>query len=274
MIFAFLFGIPFAWWIAILAILFIIDVACFAAEEYGWSVCIMSASLIGAMWIDHHAPHPWLSSNLHQLFLIYIPAYLGLGLATAFVKWILFAAKRVGWITDAKQKFDAKKFDPKKPDFKFKATDDASEELRKRLNRGAYDPHGPLGKLSDEDQAKYNARVVELAAQYEAEWTATLPAQKRQAFVEFYKGNLPYDRKHKVYEVNYGKETAVVDALTPRAKDNVGKITIWIYQWPVVIVSSLIEDLLIKLAKHFARFLDMVFSRVVRAMVAKATKGL
>jgi len=271
MIFAFLLGIPFAWWMAILAVLFIIDVAVFTAEAYGWSIFIMTASIIGAMWIDHHAPHPWLSTNLHQFFLIYIPAYLVLGLGTAFVKWILYASKRVGWIRDAKEKFDARKFDPKKPDFKGKAVEDASEELRKGLNR-RFD--STSGRLSDEDQAKYNARVEELTKQYEAEWTATLPALKRQAFVEFYKGNLPYNRNHKIYDVDHGKETSVIDALTPRAKDSVGKITIWIYQWPVVIVSSLIEDFLIKLAKHFARILDAVFSEVVRKMVAKATKGL
>jgi hypothetical protein len=100
-------------------------------------------------------------------------------------------------------------------------------------------------------------------------------AQRRQAFVKFFESYMGYRSKHKIYTVSdFNKETAVVDALTPRAKDNVGIITIWIFQWPVVIVATLFEDLIVKLAKNAARVFDALFSAASRALVGRVTKGL
>src|SRR5271166_1590791 len=117
MILAFLFGIPFAWWIAILALLFIADIVCFACEAYGWSIFIMTATIAAAIWVDHSTASSWVAANLHHILMYYIPGYLALGLGTALVKWILYASKRVGWIREAKLQFDMRKFEPEKPDF-------------------------------------------------------------------------------------------------------------------------------------------------------------
>jgi len=276
MILAFLLGVPFAWWIAFLALLFIIDVGCFAFEAYGWSLTIMIASILGAVWLDHNAGH-WVTQNLHHILLWYVPGYILAGLGTAFVKWILYAVKRVGWIQEAKTQFDMKKFDPEKPDFVNQA-----ERQVERVSNDLYSTRAS----SDEAKAKltaaiakYNADVASLAAKYEADWTAALPGQKRKAFVEFYTrglrdGSFGTHSSHKTYEVDHSKETSVIDALSPRAKDNIGKLTIWIFQWPVVIVATVFQDFIVKLAKHFATALDAMFSKVVRGMVAKVTKGL
>lgn len=233
MILALLLGIPFVWWVAILITIFIIDVMFFAYECYGWSITIMTATILGALWIDHHAATPVITANLHKLLLYYVPIYLAAGFGTALIKWILYAAKRVGWIKQAKEQFD-------------------------------------LTKTFTSSVSREDVHVESMNA-----------AQKRETFVRFYKKGLADGAfadgeriSHKVYEVDYEKETSVVDALTPRAKDNIGTITIWIYQWPVVIVSSLIEEFLIKFVKHFATALDALFSKVVRKMVAKATQGL
>ncbi len=276
MILAFLFGIPFAWWIAILALLFIADIICFACEAYGWSIFIMTASIAGAIWLDHSAASSWVAANLHQILLYYIPGYLAAGLGTALVKWILYAAKRVGWIKEAKTQFDAKKFDPEKPDFEVQAKRQVPGLSNDLYVRNPTDID--KAKLA-EAQKTYVAEVARVAAELEAKWTESHPSLKRAAFVEFYKrgirdGAFGGYSSHTIYEADFTKETSVVDALSPRAKDNIGKITIWIYQWPVVIVASLIEDFLIKLAKNFAKALDAMFSKIVRDMVAKATKGL
>jgi len=286
MILAFLLGIPFTAWIVILALLFLTDVACFAFEAYGWSLTIMIGSIAGAIWLDHNAGS-WLAHNLHSLLLWYIPGYIIAGFGTAFVKWILYTLKRVGWIKEAKTQFDMKKFEPEKPDFSKSAEKLARNEQSDTMNRDAVDRLTANLTTTGEDAKaaraaaldKYNARVAELTAEIEAKWTASLPAQKREAFVTFYTrglrdGAFGVHTSHKTYDVDHSKETSVVDALSPRAKDNIGKITIWIFQWPVVIVASLIEDFIIKLAKHFATALDAMFSKVVRGMVAKVTKGL
>jgi GNAT superfamily N-acetyltransferase len=277
MILAFLLGIPFAWWMVILALLLITDVACFALEAYGWSLTIMTVSIAGAIWLDHGTASSWIAANLHHVLLVYVPAYIALGLGTALVKWILFAAKRVGWIREAKESFDAKRFEPKVPDFENIAGEQAAQELREKLREKLIVPGGYndiMKFMSDTDQEAHKNRAKELTVELKAKFEAMQPELKRRAFVDFYEDNLG-SRNHKIYKyVDYSKDTAVVDALSPRAKDNIGKITIWIYQWPIVIVASLIEDFIIKLAKHFARALDAMFSKIVRGMVAKATKGL
>lgn len=101
----------------------------------------------------------------------------------------------------------------------------------------------------------------------------TTPQLRRAAFVAFFK-QLPTSQKDTIYSVDFALATSVVDALTPRAKDHVGLITLWIFQWPVVIIEILIADLLIKLGKHTARLFDTAFSYFSRKLVANATKGL
>lgn len=272
------------WWIAIFSVLFLVEVTVFVYEQYVWSSIIMAVTIAGAIWLDTHSGTSWVATNLHHLLLWYIPAYLILGFGTALVKWILYASTRVDWITEAKSQFDAKKFEPKAPDFKAKAVETASEEFRKQHAEDNSPYTSPFGRSQEKDDAnndnaKHVARVQELEKQYRDEWSASLPALKRGAFVDFYakglrSGAFEAYSTHKIYDVDFSKETSVVDALSPRAKDNKTKIGIWISQWPVVIVSTLLHDLLFKLVKHFTRALDAMFSRMVRQMVTKATKGL
>lgn len=218
MIIALLLGIPFMWWIAILTGLFIAEAVLIACDEYGWSATIMTIAILTALYVDHYATASWVSAHLSHIFLFYIPAYLGLGLATAFLKWVLYVAKRVRWIKEARATFSVEAFRSRYP--------------------------------SSKDQSI------------------------NEIFVRYYREQVP-SYKHQVNnDVDWSKPDAIVNALTPRAKDNVGKITIWVYQWPIVILASIIEDLILKLAKHFARILDAIFSKYVRSMVAKAVSGL
>lgn len=265
MIFAFFLGLPFTIWMVIIGILFLIDVTCFAFEKYTWSIIIMVGSILGAVWIDGHNSAPWIASHLHHILLWYIPGYILLGFGTAFIKWILYTLNRVSLIKEAKKQFNLQKIE--KPDFKQGAHDYLLTEMYKKINN-------LVGNSKVE-----NVTEAELAKTYEENWKKELPKLTRQKFVQFYKdgirsGKFGKSSNHEIYDVDHLKETSIVDALAPRAKDNVGKITLWIFQWPIVITALLIEDLLVKLAKHFATLLDAMFSNIVRGMITRVTRGV
>ena len=65
----------------------------------------------------------------------------------------------------------------------------------------------------------------------------------------------------------------VLDAVTPRAKRNVERITFWALQWPIVIISTLVEDFLVKIGKHLSKLFDYLFTRVARKILARALNG-
>lgn len=121
--------------------------------------------------------------------------------------------------------------------------------------------------------------VREVTNQFDAQLDVELATNKvirRKAFIKFYEnGHYPSIRRPYVYDItDWEHPNAVVNAITPRAKDNVGLITIWIFQWPIVILSTIVSDLIVQLGTHVARFFDFVFMAPVRIMVAKATKGI
>lgn len=101
-------------------------------------------------------------------------------------------------------------------------------------------------------------------------------AQKRKEFVDYYSRHIVYCEQDSLVNrtIDWESPTAIVDALSPQAKKHVGPITVWIIQWPIVIISTLFQDLLVKLTKHMARLIDLMFSGVTRRLVARVTKGL
>lgn len=73
---------------------------------------------------------------------------------------------------------------------------------------------------------------------------------------------------------NYDSPEVIIDALTPTAKNEVERISFWILQWPIVVVATLLEDLLLKIGKHAAQFFDYAFNQLARKLVANAAKDL
>ncbi len=61
---------------------------------------------------------------------------------------------------------------------------------------------------------------------------------------------------------------------TPKAKNEVDRITFWILQWPIVVVATLFEDFLIKLGKHVATLFDSLFTGLSKRIIGSALKGM
>jgi len=174
----FLLGIPFGWWIAIFAILFIIDIVFFAVERYGWSVFVMTISIIAAIWLDQHSTSPWLKQHSHQL-IFYILTYILLGLGTAFLKWVLYVGRRVRSIAEAKTQFDKTKFNPQPPDFKQEATDEILTSRTRANARSSFKP--TLVNTTPEDTpydySKERTLIEERTAELQTKWNDSLPAK-------------------------------------------------------------------------------------------------
>lgn len=62
----------------------------------------------------------------------------------------------------------------------------------------------------------------------------------------------------------------VIDRLTPSAKENIDRITFWVLQWPIVIIATIFEDILIKLGKRVAELFDYLFNGVAKKIIGNA----
>lgn len=266
---------PILFFIAI-GILLVVDTVLFSFEKYSWSFVVMAASIVGAYLVEPSFA-TFLKGNWPHVLTHYVPVYLLLGFGTAVVKWMLYTVKHVSGISDAKKTFDIR--NPTSGDVEFEderiQRERTKEEFSESIRR--YNQQVNYAKQESErmgrDVVAVGSPPTEPAGPPVRD-QAIINARRRKAFVDFYKKSFGYSSHPKVYEVDYAKDDSVVDALTPRAKDNVSLIAIWIFQWPIVILCTLFEDFLVKLAKNAARLLDAMFSYVSRKLVANATKGL
>lgn len=106
-------------------------------------------------------------------------------------------------------------------------------------------------------------------------------ATRRAKFIEHWNGNVvgysSTAKKIKTSSITaeqWAKPEILTDLLTPKAKQHVDDISYWIFFWPFVVVSTLFKDLVVKLAKHAARFFDWAFNRVSRLVISNAAKGI
>lgn len=252
--------------LALLAILFVADVVCFSCEKYEWSIGIMVASIIGA-YLFQPEFHTFIHADWLRVLTHYVPAYLGLGLVTAVVKWSLYTLKFVGKVRELKAKFDAR--NPEGTEIL--STDEQGERT---LAQHKYEQE--VERFQRRVQQNTNNAAIAVgtppvAPVYEPLTEAQNTANRREAFIRAVSNNV-YGAH--IHDVDFNSATAVVDAITPRARDNIAFITLWIFQWPIVVVDMIVTDFLVKLGKHAARLFDIVFSFVSRKLVAAATKGL
>lgn len=66
----------------------------------------------------------------------------------------------------------------------------------------------------------------------------------------------------------------LVDALTLRAKEHIERITFWVLQWPIVVVATALEDLIVNVGKNVARFFDYAFTQFSRRIIESTVKDL
>jgi len=217
----------------------------FSYDRYDWSIGIMVATIVGAYFFTPYIKDFITSEGWVAISTKYIPGYIAAGLVTALLKWLAFSMRHIRTIKEAKKRFDILLGKDVQPLFKYLDR----RTIKRRGDEPEVDASQPLSDT-----------------------------EKRIAFVGYFKEHLEYgsaSRKH-IYteDVDFEKPSAIVDALTPRAKENVGIISIWVFQWPIVIVSLLLSDLLLKITRVAATVLDTAFSAVNRKLVAGATKGL
>lgn len=110
--------------------------------------------------------------------------------------------------------------------------------------------------MIDKAEEKGFSKYTVLAALYEESWHWK---QRR----ELLNGKEPSELK---------TEQQFIDAVTPNAKKNVDRITFWVLQWPIVILSTLLNDILTKIGREIARLFNYMFNRLAKAITTGALK--
>jgi hypothetical protein len=228
--------------LSLLIAVLVVDFVLFSFEQYVWSVVCTVLTIVGAYYF-YNFTHVWISSiGWGKLLGVYFPIYIGIGLLVALGKWFLYAFKIVTKIKSAREKFDSFSIPNK---FQFSPF---------RHNREF--EHFVTGKFNDED-------------------LLTAKEQLQKIFRESFVGFFCHEHSCTPGKVSsWGNENSIVEALTPRAKNNIGKISVWIFQWPFTVLSTLFNDFVINLAKHFASLIDSIFSKPIEKLIKKVTAGV
>lgn len=236
--------------LAILVIL-LIELALFSYDKYWWSFIVFVASLAAGYYYipevaAYVATHNWIEVGLW---------YIGLGVTTATVKWFLFYFGVASRVKEARESFSVAYTAPKQP-----AADDGVVQV----------PGDVVGIPSLTKEKVAPRQLTE----------AELQLHKRTAFVDFVDGRLWREIMRTDQSIpnhmrrNLANDEAMVDLFTPRAKNYVERISSWILQWPIVIVATIFEDLIVKIGKHVARLLDFFMNRIARVLIGNAVKGM
>lgn len=110
----------------------------------------------------------------------------------------------------------------------------------------------------------------------------TVPS-RQLAFAKYWNENCEYGRVAALcprintascYEDNFNNPDYIVSELTLRAKRNVERISFWVLQWPIVILATIFEDLIINIGRRAASIFDLCITRLSQAMIANSIKDL
>lgn len=66
----------------------------------------------------------------------------------------------------------------------------------------------------------------------------------------------------------------LVDSLTIHAKKHIDRITCWVLQWPIVVLATIGNELLINIGRTTARCFDYLFTQMSRKLVEKTVKDI
>lgn len=195
--------------IMVIAFLFFLTVISFIYESLYWTSAGSLAIPLLAFYLlpDFHSFV--LNANWFDIITKYVPAYIGAGVATALIKWILL-------------------------------------NLKVSSNIQYHREFGKLNFMNKGDTELY-------------------------AFVKSW--NASYSRNRPHLDTNATLDE-IITKLTPKAIDYVGRITVWVLEWPVVIVSLILDDVLRKFCTHLASLIDFTFNKLSRKLISNATKGL
>lgn len=241
--------------IGAIVVLLLIDVYLFATEKHGWSLVATIATAAGAYWFipevrEYVNAHSW-----KDLVMYAVPVYLALGALVASLKWILFTRGIGQRLSQYRQAFEGRYTEPRA-----NATMDDGEfvddSVDPRLTQTGAKKKVPMTE-DHRKQLKRNEFFRQLS-------------HDRSAMLRIFKRSFTLDiSKHQ--QTN---DELVLNALTPRTRDYLGRVTFWVLQWPIVLIDFVLSDLLIKIGEHIATLIDTVFSRMARMFVSNAIKGI
>ncbi|TFH07049.1 MAG: hypothetical protein E4H14_09385 [Candidatus Thorarchaeota archaeon] len=227
----------------ILGALLVVDLLLFTFwDRYIISFFLLVGVGIAAFWLLPEFAAFIRDVGFTKLLTVYLPAYLGVGVLTATAKWIVHIFKVAGSVKDLFKQFTKElpklKADPTRIGLYPRSTDADT-----------------ITKVLDNENQMF-ARYIYHVGTGEDDW------RLKEVIAD-----------NNVFREDLSTREELVDALIPQAKKNVGRITFWALQWPITIISTLIEDVLIKLGKHLSRLFDYVFNRMARKIITRAFQG-
>lgn len=240
--------------LSIIVALVLIDVWLFATDRYIWSFTLLVASTVAAYFYIPEvaaliATYGWIEVAKYA-----IPGYLMFGAATASLKWLSFARGVADRLTELRQEFDTEYRVPK-----------VSVSKAKDEDRG--DPTHIQG-LKNTEEVLVPMEGKELIRDRRQSYLDRVNHSSRYIFK---RSNIIAYRSDNYDLTN---DDVFVSLLTPRTGDYIERVTFWVLQWPIVLINFVFEDLLIKIGRHIARLIDVVFNRLARMFVSGAVKGL
>lgn len=66
----------------------------------------------------------------------------------------------------------------------------------------------------------------------------------------------------------------LIDSLMIKASNNIDRIGSWVVNWPIVLVATVLDDLLLNIGRNIATLADWVFATISRKFISSAVKGL
>jgi hypothetical protein len=126
----------------------------------------------------------------------------------------------------------------------------------------------------------FNIRVASKIKDYAANFkpsTETGAPNEFSQFLKFVNGRgygLHNLLKQEYNGTNVETKEEMIVQLTPQAGQAVDRIAAWIWQWPVVCISFIFEDLVLEIGKWVSRVFGTLFGRFARMLIGRATANI
>lgn len=255
---------------AILAVLVIIDIVIFTVfDKYVWSFITLLGIAFGAFWLLPEfaafvKAHDWREG------VFWLLVYLGIGCVVATGKWIfhnLSVARHLGL---AKEKF-----------VKNQKDGDEREALlaKAEAERQASNEWSRLGKNLPETVSPEEwkaTKTAEILAANVVVRKEEADIKRRREFIQYFaeRYGKVYKGEHRPSSTGVSTEDEMINELTPKAIHHKARITFWALEWPLVLISLVLEDILIRIGEWLAIVFDKVFTGVARRLVGNAIRGV
>ena len=130
----------------------------------------------------------------------------------------------------------------------------------------------------------FNIRVASQVKDYAASFTPRKREGAENEFTQFLRfvdeGGGRYDGLKRLlkHDTNGSRmvdsKEKMVHMLTPQAKKAVDRIAAWIWQWPVVCLSFVLDDLILEIGKWVSRVFGAIFTRFSKMLIGRATANI